>query len=134
MNSYGIISLRVQSSRFLSSFRCTFSLRRSAYLYPIARKRGWTVMCLLCLRHVWFVTWYGSINSSDMGRLIPQSLQLQTQVMLTSLGWCYKTGEFAKWCVLGSLCFCSQSCGSASIGLLTWQLQSCDWVGVPLGL
>jgi hypothetical protein len=86
MNSYGIISLRFQSSQFLSSSLSTFFLLRSAYLYPIARKRGLTVMCLLCPFRVWFVTWYGSVNSSGMEGLIPQSLQLQTQVMLTSLG------------------------------------------------
>jgi len=108
MNSYGIISLRFQSSQFLSSLH-----------YPIAPKRGLTFMCLLCLCHVWFVAWYGSVNSSRMGGLIPHSLQLQTLVTLTSLGWCYKTGECANTCALGSLCFCSQSGGGASIGLPT---------------
>ena len=99
MNPYSIISLRCQSSEFLSSSRSTFSLLRSAYLYPVARKLGLTVMCLFCLCHFWFDTWYGSVNSSGMGVLIPQSLQLQMQVMLTNLGWCYKTWECA-WIVV----------------------------------
>jgi hypothetical protein len=58
--------------------------------------------------------------------LIPQSLQLQAQVTLASLGRCHKSGRCAKSCARRSLCFCSQSGGGAGIGLLTYQLLSRD--------
>jgi len=51
--------------------------------------------------------------------LIPQSPQLQEQVRSESLSWCHKSGECAKSCAGRSTCFCSQSGGVASIGLLT---------------
>jgi hypothetical protein len=47
--------------------------------------------------------------------LIPQSLQLQTQVTLASLGWCCQSGQCAKSCARRSVCFCSQSGGGAGI-------------------
>jgi len=59
--------------------------------------------------------------------VIPQSLQPQTQVTLASLALCPELGVCAKSCARRSVCFCSQSDGGASIGLLTLQLQSCDW-------
>jgi len=59
--------------------------------------------------------------------LIPQSPQLQAQVRSASLCWCHKSGKCAKSCARRSVCCCSQSGGGASIGLLTQQLQSCDW-------
>jgi hypothetical protein len=59
--------------------------------------------------------------------LIPQSLQLQPQVTLASLGWGHRWGECAQSHARRSVCFCNQSGGGASIRLLTWQLQSCDW-------
>jgi len=51
--------------------------------------------------------------------LTPQSLQLQKQVKLMSLGWCHKSGQCAKSCARISVYFCSQSGGGAGIGLLT---------------
>jgi len=45
--------------------------------------------------------------------LIPQSLQLRTQVTLTSLGWCHKSGECWKR-ACRSVCFCNQSGGGDS--------------------
>jgi hypothetical protein len=52
-------------------------------------------------------------------RLIPKSLQHHAQAMLVSLGCCHKSGECAKSCARRSVCFCGQSGGGASIGLLT---------------
>jgi len=54
-----------------------------------------------------------------IARVIPQSLQLQTQLTLASRSWCLKVGGWVKSCARRSVCFCSQSGRSASIGLLT---------------
>ena len=51
--------------------------------------------------------------------LIPRSLQLQSQVTLASLGCCDNSGGCAKSCARRPVCFCSQSSGDVSIGLLT---------------
>jgi hypothetical protein len=51
--------------------------------------------------------------------LIPQSLQLQMEGTLSSLGWCHKSRECVKACACRSVCFCSQSDGNGSTGLLT---------------
>jgi hypothetical protein len=59
------------------------------------------------------------INADIISGLIPQSLQLQAQATLASLSWCHKSGQCAKSCARRSVCFCSQSGGGASIGLLT---------------
>ena len=67
-------------------------------------------------------------------RLIPRSLQLQAHVNLASLGWRHKWGKCAKSYARRSVCFCSQSGGDASIGLITLQLQSCDWGRRAVGL
>jgi hypothetical protein len=58
--------------------------------------------------------------------LIPQILQLQAQLTLASLGRCHKSADCAKSCARRSVCFCNTGSGAASIGLFTWQLQSCD--------
>jgi hypothetical protein len=114
MNCYDIISLQFQSSQFISPSGSTFSLLLSLYLYhPMTRKRQLTVTCLLYLCHVWFVSWYGSVNSSGMGGLIPQSLQLQTQVMLQD-GILREV--VCAWIVVF---LCSQTGGCASIHRLT---------------
>jgi len=51
--------------------------------------------------------------------LIPKGFQPQAQVKLANLDLCHKSGECAKSCARRSVCFCSQSVGGASIGLLT---------------
>jgi hypothetical protein len=58
-------------------------------------------------------------HSTGIAALTPQSLRLQAQLMLASLGSCHKSGECAKSCARRSVCFCSQNGGGASIGLLT---------------
>ena len=58
--------------------------------------------------------------------LISKSLQLQVQLKLASLGRCHKSVDCAKSCALKYVCYCSQSGGSASIGLLAELLQSRD--------
>ena len=50
--------------------------------------------------------------------VIPRSLQLQA-LILASLGSFHMSGQCAKSCARRSVCFCSQSGGGASIGLLT---------------
>jgi len=54
-----------------------------------------------------------------MAVLIPQSLLPKTQATSASLVWCHKSGEDAKSFARRSACFCSQSGGGASVGLLT---------------
>jgi len=52
--------------------------------------------------------------------LIPQSLQLQVQETLSSLGWCHKLGECVNSCTRRSVCSCTQSGGGASAAIM-WQ-------------
>jgi len=54
-----------------------------------------------------------------VAELIPRVLQLQLQVTLVSRDWCHNSGQCAKSCARRSVCFCSQSGGGATIGLLT---------------
>jgi len=61
--------------------------------------------------------------------LIPQNLQREVQVNLTSLDGYHKSGEWTKLCVRRSARFCSQNGWGACIGLLTSQLQSRHWGG-----
>ena len=60
-----------------------------------------------------------SVPLKTITGLIPQSLQVQALVRLASLGWCCKSGECAKSCARRSVCFCNDSAGGGSIGLLT---------------
>jgi hypothetical protein len=57
-----------------------------------------------------------------------QSLQLQAQVMLASLGWCHKSRESVREFVRAYfiLFYGIRVVESASMRLLTWQLQSCN--------
>jgi hypothetical protein len=57
----------------------------------------------------------------DIAAVIPQSLQLQKQVTLASVGSFHNSREGAKSCVRKSACLCNQSGGSDSN-----QLPSCD--------
>jgi len=58
------------------------------------------------------------MDTTNVG-IIPRSLQLQAQVKLPSLDWCHKSGQCTNSCARGSVCFCSQRDGGASIRLLT---------------
>jgi len=51
--------------------------------------------------------------------VIPQSLQLQVQVMLSSLKGYHISGECADLWAARSVCCCYQNVGGVSIGLLT---------------
>jgi len=61
------------------------------------------------------------LNSYSAGTagVIPQSLQLQAQLMFSTVFWRQNSGECAKSCGRRSVSFCSQNGGDASIGLLT---------------
>jgi hypothetical protein len=58
-------------------------------------------------------------DTSMYSRINSTKSQLQAQVALASLGWCHESGVCVKACVHKSVCFCSQSSGSASIFLPT---------------
>jgi hypothetical protein len=45
----------------------------------------------------------------DVTGLIPQKLQREAQINLTSLDGCHKSGERTRSCVRRSVCFCSQN-------------------------
>ena len=55
----------------------------------------------------------------SIAELIPQSLQLQAQIMTVSLSCCHKLGQCGKSQTLISVRFCSWSSGGASIYLFT---------------
>jgi hypothetical protein len=60
-----------------------------------------------------FVTWetfvFALLEEIDLAGLIPQSLQLGTQVNLRETSWCHKPGPCTKSSAPRSVCFCSQS-------------------------
>ena len=57
--------------------------------------------------------------SLRIAAVIPWSLQLQAWETVASFCWRHKSWECAKSSVRRSMCFCSQSGGGVSIGLIT---------------
>jgi hypothetical protein len=93
-----------------SELAMTFSARNSV-ISPNGLKASKSYLLLVFLKT-------NTKHFSLIAGLIPQSLQLQAQVTLASLGSYHKSVEYTKSCARTSVCFCNQSGDGTSIRLL----------------